>query len=586
MPKSAVINVALTGDASKLKKTLKGADSDVSSFSSKLGGMAKIAGTAFAGLGVAGVGALFKLGSTFQDVERTIRAGTGATGEALDGLVGVAKNVATQVPASFDQIATAVADTNTRLGLTGDELDAFSVQMLNLSKLTDADLSVSIEKMGRLMGDWAASAGTAESAADDLFTVAQATGIEFSTLADQMTKYGAPLRTLGFDFEDAALLIGKFNAEGVNTELVMGGLRAAMGKWATDSVDPIQAFKDVQDAIQNAGTAAEANAISVETFGSRAGVDMATAILEGKFALEDYHAVLEDGHDTINVAAEDSETLGDKLRVMGQQVQLFFLPVAEKMTDWLGQLIDKFNEWKAPIREVLTQIGQRLSPSVTVLRDKFGETWEALQNLVAAFKGSSGATLDVKKDIDLVAEAAGALNTGIAILTDMVDGVNTFFLLLERAVLAVGAAIERTIEGIKISASNLHAFLIKPLQDIMDLLDAIGSGIVGGLGKAAGWIGGIFQSANKQSAAGVGGLLPSSTMGAGIPSNDPWWGLPAAPGSAITNWELGSGNAGPPARDPLIQLYVAGSVTTERQLVETIREGLLNSQQSGRQLVL
>ena len=91
---------------------------------------------------VAGVGTgLYKIGETFDDVTDTIRTGTGATGDALTGLVDVAKDVGSQVPVSFDKIGPVVADLNTRLGLSGDTLETVASQYLEAGNILAKQLT-------------------------------------------------------------------------------------------------------------------------------------------------------------------------------------------------------------------------------------------------------------------------------------------------------------------------------------------------------------------------------------------------------------------------------------------------------------
>ena len=83
--KNQPVKIRIAGDSKLLDKSLK-------KVGKSLGGLAKIGKTAglgmAAGLGV-GVAAVVKLGSSFEQVERTIRVGTGATGDALDAMIGI-----------------------------------------------------------------------------------------------------------------------------------------------------------------------------------------------------------------------------------------------------------------------------------------------------------------------------------------------------------------------------------------------------------------------------------------------------------------------------------------------------------------
>ncbi|MCW1000419.1 hypothetical protein OJ918_11020, partial [Streptococcus anginosus] len=72
----------------------------------------KLAFAAISGAIAAAGGALYGIGSKFDEAWDTIRVGTGASGEALEGLKDTARNVASSVPASIEDIGTAVADIN------------------------------------------------------------------------------------------------------------------------------------------------------------------------------------------------------------------------------------------------------------------------------------------------------------------------------------------------------------------------------------------------------------------------------------------------------------------------------------------
>ena len=68
--------------------------------------------------------------SDFESAFNTIRIGTGATGEALAALENDFKETFRGVPDSMADVATATADLNTRLGLTGPPPQAVTRQFL------------------------------------------------------------------------------------------------------------------------------------------------------------------------------------------------------------------------------------------------------------------------------------------------------------------------------------------------------------------------------------------------------------------------------------------------------------------------
>ena len=75
----------------------------------------------------------------------TIVIKTGASGEALDEMQGILESIASDVPASFDDIGAAVGEVNTRFGATGDDLKDLSTAFLKFSKLNGTDVSGAVD---------------------------------------------------------------------------------------------------------------------------------------------------------------------------------------------------------------------------------------------------------------------------------------------------------------------------------------------------------------------------------------------------------------------------------------------------------
>ena len=104
----------------------------------KLGGLnlkALAVGAAVGGIAVATGKAVIEageylvdLGSQFDEATDSIRIGTGATGDALDALMDDFDAVYSSVPTTMEDASKAIADYNTRLGLTGPELQNISTQ--------------------------------------------------------------------------------------------------------------------------------------------------------------------------------------------------------------------------------------------------------------------------------------------------------------------------------------------------------------------------------------------------------------------------------------------------------------------------
>ena len=353
-------------------------------------GATAVAAGALVGLGVAA----YQLGAEFDDAYDQIRTGTGATGEALEGLKDDFREVATNVPASFDQISQAITQVNQRTGETGPGLQGLATQFLNLSRVTGQDMSASIANVTRLFGDWGIASDDQAGSMDLLYRASQATGIGVNELSGKLVQFGAPLRAMGFDMSEAAVMMGKWEKEGVNTELVLGSLRIAMGKFAKEGVPMREGLDDTIAKIQKLGPGAEATSLAMKTFGARAGPDMAAAILEGRFELGALLDQVKNGSETINAAAEDTADFAEKWQVFSNRVKLAMEPVANAMFGLAATLLDvlmpAFDSAMGAIIPIVTRLAEVID---TALNGDASTAFANFQTLVGEVGANLGTAL-------------------------------------------------------------------------------------------------------------------------------------------------------------------------------------------------
>lgn len=285
--------ISVTANTTGLRTNLEKAEGMIKSTALTMGKIG--AGVALGGLTALGGAALAtgkraaEMALEFQDATNAIITGTGASGAALEDMQDVARNLKGGIAGLGNDYATlggVVAEANTRLGLTGSELEAFSSQILEYNRLVGGDAVRQTQLVTRVMGDWGLEAENSTQLLDKLFGAGQAFGINVDDLASKVVQFGAPLRQMGFTLDESIAMFGKWEKEGVNAELVIGSLRIAAGNFARENVPLQEGLQGTIDAIKNASSESEGLAIAMEVFGARAGPDMAAAIREGRFELE------------------------------------------------------------------------------------------------------------------------------------------------------------------------------------------------------------------------------------------------------------------------------------------------------------
>ncbi|MFQ5435378.1 MAG: phage tail tape measure protein, partial [Anaerolineae bacterium] len=308
----------------------------------KFGGMigTALGGAALAGVGVAaaaigGIGvAAFGAAGDFEAATNAIITGTGASGDALSGMEEAVKNLrgtSAGLNTDFGTLGAVVAEVSTRTGATGDALETFSGQVLDLSRLTGGDAVENTRLITRVMGDWGVAMDDSGMLMDQLFGASQTFGISVESLSAKVVQFGAPMRQMGFSLEESVALFGKWEQEGVNAELAIGSLRIAAGNFARDNIPLQQGLRDTMAAIKGASTESEGLAIAMDVFGARAGPDMAAAIREGRFELDEAITALQETGGGLADAGERALSLGDKFGIIKNQAGVALLPLGEML---------------------------------------------------------------------------------------------------------------------------------------------------------------------------------------------------------------------------------------------------------------
>ncbi len=358
---------------------------------------ALVGGATLAAGAILGIGAAaFSVASDFQGATNAIIIGTGASGEALSGMEQIAKNLrgtSAGLGVEFGTLGAVIAEVNTRTGATGETLEDFSSDVLNLSRLTGGDAVRNTQLITRVMGDWGVAMEDGGELMDQLFGAGQAFGIGVDDLSAKVVQFGAPLRQMGFTLEESIALFGKWEKEGVNAELAIGSLRIAAGKFAREGVDLRDGLRDTMEAIKGATSESEGLAIAMDVFGARAGPDMAAAIREGRFELDSAIEALEGTSGGLADASARALTLGDRWEIFKNKATTALIP--------LGNILMNLAE------RVMPPIESALD-AVTGLLSSFFDEIENGEGVLAAIMGllrNLGVSLEIRTQVHQLATA-------------------------------------------------------------------------------------------------------------------------------------------------------------------------------------
>ncbi len=405
------------------------------------------------GLGVAAI----KSAESVQKGLNRVRSGTGATGKQLEGLEASFRTVANSSGRSFDEIGAAIADVNTRLGLTGKPLENVTGKFLTLSRVTGQETAPLLAEVSKAANDAGVKAAEMGGFLDKLLVTSQKTGISVTDLAGSMYRFGSPLRQVGFSLDQTMATLGAFEKSGVNTKLVMGSLRIALGKMAkAGEKDLPAALAKGIASIKSAGSSGDAARKAIELFGARAGPDMAAAIREGRFEIGDLQKALEGSDGALQRTGDATKTFSGSIMVLKNQAALAFEPFGKMIIPYLQKLV---------------AVGARVVK------------W--MQNLSPGWRDFIIKALAVAAALGPILGIVGKLISALSVVTKVVAGLN--FVLAANPIGLVVLAIAGLVAGLVIAYKKSETFR-KVVDAVASVLAKVFKKALEVVGKVIGWV--------------------------------------------------------------------------------------------------
>ena len=410
-----------------------------------------------------------------------IAVGTGATGDALSKLQESFDNVFAKAPFDAMDISNSLADLNTRFGFTGKVLEDASEKFLRFASVNKTDVSNAVALVSRAMGDAGIPAEEYTSVLDALTTASQASGISIDALTGNITKYGAPMRALGYTTEESIAIFASWEKAGVNTEIAFSGMKKAISNFSAEGKDAKVEFKKTLEEIAKCPDIASATTKAIEVFGTKAGPDLADAIKGGRFEFEEMLKLVESSSGQLDASFEATMDPADKAKValnnltlagaaLGDVIQSALGPVFESLADILKDFTEWFKNLNPEIRQTIVFVGgiiAAVGPLLVLIGALAGPISTAL-GLFAKFKLALFGT----------AEQAGMMGTMVSGLTGPILAVIGIIALVTAALIDLYNNNEEFRKNVNNMISNLieilqtlwNSFLYPILTAVKDVL--------------------------------------------------------------------------------------------------------------------
>ena len=330
----------------------------------------------------------------------TIVKKTGATGEALEEMQNIARDMATSIPTSFETAGAAVGEVNTRFGLMGDELSDLSTKFVEFADLNGTDVSASIDSVQAAMAAFNIESSKAGDVLDILNKAGQDSGISMDTLSNSLLTNAASLTEMGFGLESAAGLIANLEKNGVDSSAAMAGLKKAFANATADGKTMEEALAELESTMQSADSNTEAYQAALDLFGNKAGPQLAKAIQEGRLSLDEASNAVNDYGDSVSKTFEATQDPVDqfavnmnKLKLVGEDIVNSSAPLItdamEKMAEVIQGISDKWNSLNDGQKEAVIQfalVAAAIGPVLSAISGVIG-TISTISSTIGSFVG-------------------------------------------------------------------------------------------------------------------------------------------------------------------------------------------------------
>ena len=391
----------------------------------------------------------------------TIVQKTGASGEALDDMSQILRNLTTTIPTDFATAGTAIGEVNTRFGVTGQALEDLSAQFIKFAELNGTDVNSSIDSVQAAMAAFGLEAEDAADVLDILNKAGQNTGVPMDKLAQSLLTNSTALQEMGFGINTSIGFLSSLEKSGVDSSAVMTGLKKALQNATKDGVSMSDALADLQEQMANASTDTEAAQAAMELFGAKAGPAIAAAVEDGRLSFDELTNTVTDWGDSVSTTFEDTQDPMDQFQTTLNELKLLGADLVEAagplITDVVGglttgvkDLSDAWNGLSPEMQDTIIKIAgvAAVAGPLLVIGGKAIGGISTLVGGIGSLTGSLGSVASAAGTAAApVSAAGGAIQGAAAGAISMIGAAVALFIAAEAFHVLADSAIEVSSAG-------------------------------------------------------------------------------------------------------------------------------------------
>jgi TP901 family phage tail tape measure protein len=350
---SRPIKIAIIGDDSQLKKTLKQTSKRLEGFGKSVAKVGATAGLAFAGTATAVAGAGLKAFMGFETgMREVLTLLPGAGKEVFDELGDQVKNLSKEFGVLPDKVIPALYQ-SISAGIPKENVGEFLRVAAMAAKGGVTDLETAVDGITSVVNAYGSDVMAATEASDLLFTAVRLGKTDFGQLSKEVYKVAPLAAAVGIEFGEVTAALANLTAQGTPTAVAATQLKAAFAELAKEGTKADTAFRDLSGE-GLAGFLAQGGSLEEALLLLKDGADAS-----GQSVI-DLFGSIEAGAGVLALTADGGAALSATMAEMdasaGATTTAF-----ETMDQGLAVTLDKI---KANIAVMAIEVGSKLAPHV------------------------------------------------------------------------------------------------------------------------------------------------------------------------------------------------------------------------------